>query len=106
MLREYIKQSGYLLKFDLCSSYYHIETSALEALCAYIGPHFMLLLSIYVLYSNVTYIYPVLCLVEIKIVIFHEQQTYLGFEWALSAHTSYFKFPFYLLAYHQLVTYL
>ena len=31
------------------------------------GPHFMLLLSIYVLYSNVTYIYPVSCLVEIKL---------------------------------------
>ena len=31
------------------------------------GPHFMLLLSICVLYSNVTYIYPVLCLVEIKL---------------------------------------
>ena len=33
-----------------------------------IQTHFMLLLSIYVLYSNVTYIYPVSCLVEIKIV--------------------------------------
>ena len=31
------------------------------------GPTFMLLLSIYVLYSNVTYIYPVSCLVEIKL---------------------------------------
>ena len=31
------------------------------------GPHFMLLLSIYVLYSNVTYIYPVSCLEEIKL---------------------------------------
>ena len=31
------------------------------------GPHFMLLLSIYVLYSNVTYIYPVSCLMEIKL---------------------------------------
>ena len=31
------------------------------------GPHFMLLLSIYVLYPNVTYIYPVSCLVEIKL---------------------------------------
>ena len=31
------------------------------------GTHFMLLLSIYVLYSNVTYIYPVSCLVEIKL---------------------------------------
>ena len=31
------------------------------------GPHFMLLLLIYVLYSNVTYIYPVSCLVEIKL---------------------------------------
>ena len=31
------------------------------------GPHFMLLLSIYVLYSNVTYMYPVSCLVEIKL---------------------------------------
>ena len=28
------------------------------------GPHFMLLLSIYVLYSNITYIYPVSCLVS------------------------------------------
>ena len=33
------------------------------------GPHFMLLLSIYVLYSNVTYIYPVSCLVEIKLLL-------------------------------------
>ena len=33
----------------------------------YMCPHFMLLLSIYVLYSNVTYIYPVSCLVEIKL---------------------------------------
>ena len=40
---------------------------ALEALGAYMGPHFMLLLSIYVLYSNVTYIDPVSCLVEIKL---------------------------------------
>ena len=41
--------------------------AALEALWAYMGPHFMLLLLIYVLYSNVTYIiYPVSCLVEIK----------------------------------------
>ena len=31
------------------------------------GPHFMLLLSIYVLYSNITYVYPVSCLVEIKL---------------------------------------
>ena len=31
------------------------------------GPHFMLLLPIYVLYSNVTYIYHVSCLVEIKL---------------------------------------
>ena len=31
------------------------------------GPHFMLPLSIYVLYSNVTYIYPVSCLVKIKL---------------------------------------
>ena len=31
------------------------------------GPHFMLLLSIYVLYSNVTYIYPVSYLMEIKV---------------------------------------
>ena len=31
------------------------------------GPHFMLLLSIFVLYSNVTYIYPASCLVEIKL---------------------------------------
>ena len=31
------------------------------------GPHFMLLLSIYVLYSNVIYIYHVSCLVEIKL---------------------------------------
>ena len=29
------------------------------SLSAYMGPHFMLLLSIYVLYYNVTYIYPV-----------------------------------------------
>ena len=33
---------------------------------SYMGQHFMLLLSIYVLYSNVTYIYPVSCLVEIN----------------------------------------
>ena len=31
------------------------------------GPHFMLLLSIFVSYSNVSYIYPVSCLVEIKL---------------------------------------
>ena len=35
------------------------------------GPHmgiyFMLLLSIYILYCNVTYIHPVSCLVEIKL---------------------------------------
>ena len=31
------------------------------------GPHFMLLLSIYVLYFNVTYVYPVSCLVERKL---------------------------------------
>ena len=31
------------------------------------GQHFMLLLSIYVLYSNVSYINPVSCLVEIKL---------------------------------------
>ena len=31
------------------------------------GPTFHTLLSIYVLYSNVTYIYPVTCLVEIKL---------------------------------------
>ena len=31
------------------------------------GPYFMLLLSIYLLYSNVTYIYLVSCLVEIKL---------------------------------------
>ena len=31
------------------------------------GPHFMLLLTIFVLYSNVTSIYLVLCLVEIKL---------------------------------------
>ena len=31
------------------------------------GPNFILLLSIYVLYSNVSYIYPVSCLVEIKL---------------------------------------
>ena len=31
------------------------------------GPHFMLLLSIYELYSNVGYIYPVSCVVEIKL---------------------------------------
>ena len=31
------------------------------------GQHFMLLLSIYVLYSNLTYIYPVSCPVEIKL---------------------------------------
>ena len=31
------------------------------------GLHFMLLLSIYVLYSNVTYIYAVSCLVKIKL---------------------------------------
>ena len=31
------------------------------------GQHFMLLMSIYVLYSNVSYIYPVACLVEIKL---------------------------------------
>ena len=49
MLREYIKQSGYLIKFDLCSGYHHID-------------------------------------------IFHEHQTYLGFAWTLSGHTSYFKF--------------
>ena len=39
----------------------------MEALWAYMGPHFMLLLSIYVLYSNVISIYPVSCLVEIKL---------------------------------------
>ena len=38
------------------------------------GLHFMLLLSIYALYSNVTYIiYPVSCLVEIKL--FHIVET-------------------------------
>ena len=31
------------------------------------GPHFMLLVPIYVLCSNVTYIYPVSCLAEIKL---------------------------------------
>ena len=31
------------------------------------GPHFMLLMSIYALYSNVTCICPVSCLVEIKL---------------------------------------
>ena len=31
------------------------------------GPHLMSLLSIYILYSNVGYIYPVSCLVEIKL---------------------------------------
>ena len=31
------------------------------------GPHFMLLMSIYVLYSNVSYMYPVSCLVETKL---------------------------------------
>ena len=38
---------------------------------AYMGPHFMLFLSICVLYSNVTYIYisQVSCLVEIKLFI-------------------------------------
>ena len=36
----------------------------------YMGPHFMLLLSIYVLYYNVTYIYPVSCFVEINCYIF------------------------------------
>ena len=34
------------------------------------GPHFMLLMPTYVLYSNVTYIYPVSYLVEIKL-LFH-----------------------------------
>ena len=34
---------------------------------AYIGPNFMLLLSIYILYSNVTYTYPVSCHVEMKL---------------------------------------
>ena len=33
----------------------------------YMGPHFMLLLSIYVLYSNVSYIYLISCPVEIKL---------------------------------------
>ena len=38
------------------------------------GPHFMLLLSIYVLYSNVTYIYLVSCLEEIKLFqLFHNK---------------------------------
>ena len=50
----------YLIRLDLGYGW-----DALEALRAYMGPHFMLLLSIYVLYSNVTYIYPVSCLVEI-----------------------------------------
>ena len=42
------------------------------------GPHFMLLLSIYILYSNVTYIYPVSCLVEIKLfqIVSHHNTTY------------------------------
>ena len=40
------------------------------------GPHFMLLLSIYVLYSNVTYIYPVSCVVEIKLFRLYIMQLY------------------------------
>ena len=58
-----------------CIHYQNLQTpdfepnllKSLEGLWTYMGTHFMLLLSIYVLYSNVTYIYPLSWLVEIKL---------------------------------------
>ena len=68
LINSMVNISSFLLN-NYCSrrAGHNVYMYALEALWAYMGPHFMLLLSICVLYSNVTCIYPVSCLVEIKL---------------------------------------
>ena len=61
-IRIKYKIFGYPLRVAMAALY-----RALEAKWAYIGKYFMSLPSIYVLYSNVSCIYPLSCLVEIKI---------------------------------------
>ena len=51
------------------------------------GPHFMRLLSIYVLNLNVIYIYLVSCLVEIKLVYFFLRVNFITDNEIRKAHT-------------------
>ena len=71
MSHNWLNNHAIRIKYKIFSSLLRVAMAALyralEAKWAYIGKYFMLLLSIYVLYSNVSCIYPLSCLVEIKI---------------------------------------